>query len=109
MIGIIRSVTGGRVLVDFNHPLAGKELVYDLKVIKKIEDTGDKLVALLKYGMAINKKMYEYKLNKEVLKLKLKLKLPDPFKSKISEKIKGTIPEITKIEFSEETTNKGKK
>jgi peptidylprolyl isomerase len=34
----IRSVGAGRVQVDFNHPLAGKTLVYDLKV-EKILDT----------------------------------------------------------------------
>ncbi|MEK6835971.1 MAG: FKBP-type peptidyl-prolyl cis-trans isomerase, partial [Nanoarchaeota archaeon] len=27
-IGVIRSSSSGRVLVDFNHPLAGKDLVY---------------------------------------------------------------------------------
>src|SRR3989338_7931190 len=30
LIGTIRSVSGGRVTIDFNHPLAGKNLVYDI-------------------------------------------------------------------------------
>jgi FKBP-type peptidyl-prolyl cis-trans isomerase SlyD len=41
--GIIRSVSGGRVRVDFNHELAGKNLEYDIKVIKEIEDDVEKV------------------------------------------------------------------
>ena len=40
--GIIRSVSGGRVRVDFNHELAGKNLEYDIKVIKVIDDDVEK-------------------------------------------------------------------
>ncbi|OYT40391.1 MAG: peptidylprolyl isomerase, partial [Desulfurococcales archaeon ex4484_58] len=44
--GIVKSVSGGRVVVDFNHPLAGKTLVYRVKVIAKLEDPVEKLKAL---------------------------------------------------------------
>jgi len=44
---VIRSVTGGRVIVDFNHPLAGKTLIYRFKIIKKIEDEKEKIKYLL--------------------------------------------------------------
>src|SRR3989338_8178352 len=33
-VGTIKTVSGGRTLVDFNHPLAGKELSYMYKIIK---------------------------------------------------------------------------
>jgi len=46
-LGTVRSVSGGRVLVDFNHPLAGKTLVFHFKVLKKIEDPIEKIQALL--------------------------------------------------------------
>lgn len=36
--GVVRSVNGGRVIVDFNHPLAGKDLIYDVKVGTKVTD-----------------------------------------------------------------------
>ena len=32
--GIIRTVSGGRVIVDFNHPLSGRVLSYNVKVNK---------------------------------------------------------------------------
>jgi FKBP-type peptidyl-prolyl cis-trans isomerase 2 len=44
--GVVRSVSGGRVMVDFNHPLSGKELVYDITVNKIVEDTKEKIVGL---------------------------------------------------------------
>ncbi|RLG72437.1 MAG: peptidylprolyl isomerase [Thermoprotei archaeon] len=43
----IRNITGGRVIVDFNHPLAGKTIVYQVKVLKKIEDPLEKVKYLL--------------------------------------------------------------
>ena len=45
-IAKILSVSGGRVIVDFNNPLAGKEIDYDFKIIKKIDNTNDKINAL---------------------------------------------------------------
>ncbi len=41
--GVVRSVNGGRVIVDFNHPLAGKDLIYDVKVGKKVTDTAKQM------------------------------------------------------------------
>jgi len=45
--GIIRAVGSGRVHVDFNHPLAGKTLVYEVAVRRKIEDPVEKVRALI--------------------------------------------------------------
>ena len=42
----ILTVSGGRVMVDFNNPVAGKEVVYDVKVLKKIDDANEKVKAL---------------------------------------------------------------
>ncbi len=43
----ICSVSGGRVTVDFNNPLAGKDLVYNLKVLKKVDDLHEKVKSLI--------------------------------------------------------------
>ncbi len=42
----ILSVSGGRVIVDFNNPLAGKEIEYKFKVTKKVNDEKDKVNAI---------------------------------------------------------------
>ena len=47
IIGTVRSVSGGRIVVDFNHPLAGHSIIYTLKAIKVINDAREKLNSLL--------------------------------------------------------------
>ncbi len=63
---IIRSIGAGRALLDFNPPLAGKTLVYEVTVTKKLETPEEKIGALIhrripvteegkfKYGIADN-------------------------------------------------------
>ena len=45
--GIIRSVSGGRVRLDFNHELAGKSLEYQVKVNSIIEEDMEKIKSLI--------------------------------------------------------------
>lgn len=49
MRGKVVSVSGGRVRVDFNHPLAGKKLKYWVKVVETITGAQNKIDALFKY------------------------------------------------------------
>ncbi len=46
-IGIVKAITGGRVLVDFNHPLAGKTLSTTYRIVKIVEDDVEKTKLLL--------------------------------------------------------------
>ncbi|HDI32199.1 MAG TPA: peptidylprolyl isomerase [Thermofilum sp.] len=46
--GLVLSVGGGRVIVDLNHPLAGKTLIYEVKIVKVIKGINEKVKALLK-------------------------------------------------------------
>ncbi|MDO8628698.1 MAG: peptidylprolyl isomerase, partial [Nanoarchaeota archaeon] len=41
-IGVVRSVSGGRVIMDFNHPLAGKNVTYDITINKLETDPKEK-------------------------------------------------------------------
>lgn len=45
--GIIRSISGGRVRVDFNHELAGKNLQYKIKVDEIITDDEEKIRSMI--------------------------------------------------------------
>ena len=49
--GRVLTVSGGRVRVDFNHPYAGKHLVYEVEVIEKIDDPIEKVKALMELRM----------------------------------------------------------
>ena len=44
---VVRSMGAGRVLLDFNPPLAGKTLIYDVTVSKKLESNEEKIGALI--------------------------------------------------------------
>jgi FKBP-type peptidyl-prolyl cis-trans isomerase 2 len=48
--GTIKSITGGRTVVDFNHPLSGKNLVYEVKINRIITDEKEKIKSLIIMG-----------------------------------------------------------
>jgi len=50
----ILSVSGGRVRVDFNNPLAGKPVVYDVNVKRKIDDLNEKTKSLINFFVRQN-------------------------------------------------------
>lgn len=45
--GLIKSISAGRVMVDFNHPLAGEDLHYSITLLETISDSKKKLEAIL--------------------------------------------------------------
>ena len=45
----ILTVSGGRVMADFNNPLAGKDVVYKLKVKRKVDDVNEKIKAFINF------------------------------------------------------------
>lgn len=48
-IGKVLASSGGRVIVDFNNPVAGKDVVYTVKVLRKVEDMHEKAHALIHF------------------------------------------------------------
>ena len=45
-VGTVEKVIGRRVLVDYNHPLAGKKIIFDFEIKEKIEGTDEKIKSL---------------------------------------------------------------
>ena len=71
---IVRSVGAGRVQVDYNHPLAGRKIVYTLKVTENVTDEKKKMGALIgRRFLGIDPG--EFKLRKT--KKKLRIGVPD--------------------------------
>jgi len=94
MLGIIKSVSGGRTLVDFNHPLAGREVIYEIKILRKIDNDREKLKGLLKLilGKDVNVKIKDGKAT-------IDEKVPDQLEKVLEEKIKALIPGIKQLSF----------
>lgn len=43
----VQSVDGGRIRVDMNHELAGKNLIYEFEIVETIDDEEDKVKSLI--------------------------------------------------------------
>ena len=97
IFGIVKTVSGGRTLVDFNHPLAGKDLIYNLKVNGILDDDKKKIIAYLK--MAFGIKNCEVELEGGNARAELKSELSEKLKKEMEKKIMDAIPSIKKIEF----------
>src|SRR3989338_1314663 len=79
-VGLVRSVTGGRTSIDFNHPMAGKELNYDIKINKVVKES-------------------KTKVDKGIGEISLKEKLPEAIEAILKEKIKSLISEIKEVKI----------
>ena len=99
MIGTIKTVTGGRTMVDFNHPLSGKDVTYEVEVKRIVTDKAEKAKAL--FNMLMQIKDVDVKVENDEAKIKLKTDLPKEVKDKISEKMKDLVG-FKKVDISKE-------
>jgi FKBP-type peptidyl-prolyl cis-trans isomerase SlyD len=103
--GIIRTVSGGRIIVDFNHPLASRDLIYDVEVKAKVHDQTAQVKAVLEV-MRIPFASLTITDNKaEVLGA---TNLPDAFVQMFAKDI-VRLTGITEITFKKKETHEHKK
>jgi FKBP-type peptidyl-prolyl cis-trans isomerase 2 len=115
--GKVQSVSGGRVRVDFNHPLAGKELEYELKIEREINNAKEQVTALFeKYfavvpqgerSIAIKGKAVEVQLSQRYAAVAAPLK--NRFSELVTKHVKGIETVRFVEEFSGKEKNKGQK
>ena len=91
----IASVSGGRVLVDFNNPLSGKEIIYEFKIKSKIDKLEEKINSLLDYFI---RQRIPFTLEKGKAIFKLENPVFEPAIKIINDKFK----DILKIELTVE-------
>jgi len=99
--GKIVSVDGGRVKVDFNHPLAGKTLEYELEVVSQIAEQTEKVKAVVYYFTGIGKEDLEAKITEAVAEVEFKkqLNITRDAKDTIAKTIIKWIKPIEKVKF----------
>lgn len=86
-IGKVLAVSGGRIMVDFNHPLAGKDVSYKIKILRKIDNPKEKVKALNDF---LFKRDFDFKINEKDKKLIFSVEKPfvkiiELFKDKFKE------------------------
>jgi FKBP-type peptidyl-prolyl cis-trans isomerase 2 len=71
---VVRSIGAGRVQLDYNHPLAGRNLEYEIKAIKKYESDLEKIRALVgRRFLGIDLDLFKIR----KLKKKVKIEIPE--------------------------------
>ena len=98
IFGIVKTVSGGRCLVDFNNPLAGKSLYYDLKINRVVQDDREKLKSLLKNVLKINGAGIEIKEN--IAKISLKQEIPGQIVEEFKKLASRMIPSIKELHIA---------
>ncbi len=104
---VVRSIGGGRVQLDYNHPLAGRRIVYHVKPTVKHESDEDKIRALLgRRFLGIDLNLFKLK----ILKTKVKIEIPDEIffgdNSQIAKRgvaldIQRYYEDVTEVEYTE--------
>jgi len=109
-IGIIRFIGSGRVQVDFNHKYAGRTLVYDANIVKKLENDDEKISNLIRRRLPIDTTEVKY----EIKASDLEISLPENtfliegiqiIKRGISTDIFKFVPSLKSIIFTEKYAN----
>lgn len=109
-VGIIRFIGSGRVQVDFNHKFAGRTIVYDANVIKKIEEDKDKIDNLIKRRLPVSVSEIPFEMNES----EVQIKLPEPtflidgiqiIKRGISNDLFKYVPKLKNVVFLEKYSN----
>ena len=98
--GTIKTVSGGRTLVDFNHPLAGKDIVYKVKINKLVDDQNEQIKALVKMKLNMSDIKAEVKENSAVITA------PIEFPKEVQSELKKEIKEVVKVKDIKFTTKK---
>lgn len=91
----VRSVSSGRVIIDFNHPLAGQELVYSVKINKFITNKKlqiESIAKLMNIPITVSEKNKEFTVK---IESKLEPQLDKVFRDEIKKRVKDI-----KIKFS---------
>ena len=92
LLGTIRSVNGGRISVDFNHPLSGKNLIYDIKINRIVENDEEKLKSLVENMLGLSKQEYSLEIKESKAQIKIKPIIPSKAKDEVKNKAKNLIP-----------------
>lgn len=96
-IGTVRTVTGGRVVVDFNHPLSGKDVVYELTINKLVTDKRVIAESLMRHWMGVDVIASERD-------GKIVVNLPAQLPEQLTNELKKKVKELAKfdVEFAAE-------
>lgn len=99
--GRIQSASAGRVRVDFNHPLAGKDLEYEIEIKKQITDEKEQVEAVIEF-FGFPAKSVSLKENAVNIDVDFSKGFPRPeLKARVADVIEKHVKNVKKIVFVE--------
>jgi FKBP-type peptidyl-prolyl cis-trans isomerase SlyD len=98
--GTITRVSGGRIIVNFNHPLAGKEVVYDVTINKKVTDHQEQIVSFLNTTFRVPKEQVKVEVKEEKAEVTLPMALPPQIKQPLGEKL-AELVKLKEVSFKQ--------
>jgi len=93
--GIVRTISGGRVIVDFNHPLSSQNITYDVTIKSIVVDPKLKVEAALEMFRIPFEKV-EFENEKAVVSFKTKI--PDEITKPIIDELRK-LTDVKDVEF----------
>ena len=105
-VAVVRFIGSGRAQVDFNHRLAGKTLIYDIDVVRKVEPGEDTIRSLMKRRFPGEGEKLAFTQNEG----EVSVTIPDEaflveglqfIKRGIANDVLHFVPEVTKVTFTE--------
>ena len=97
--GRIQSVSGGRVRIDFNNPLAGKVLNYDIELMEKIDGAENQIKGALEFFGVYNA---EVKIEGD--EAKIPTPIPYELRQRLSQIIIDNVKGVARVTFQETYT-----
>ena len=104
-LGKVLAASGGRVMVDFNNPIAGKDVVYNMEVLRKVDAIEEKIKAIMDF---LFRREFKFKVKDKKLMVyveKQMIKFVEMFKDKFKE-ILGLNLEVQELKEKKEKTPK---
>lgn len=104
--GIVRYVGSGRVQVDFNHRFAGRTILYDINVTKKLDTDSEKVSALVRRRTGLE----DSKVRVNLAAPNLEIELPEEaflaeglqiIKRAVANDVFKFVPSVQKVKFVE--------
>ncbi len=101
-MGLVSSVSGGRVIVNFNHPLAGKEVIYTFKIRRKVDDPVEQITSFLAMSFRIPEQQMKVDVQEGKATVELPVNLPTPLTDALIKKL-NELTGVKDVEFKVKT------
>ncbi len=100
--GVVTRVAGGRVIVNYNHPLSGKKVIYDVEINRKVTDAKDQIQSFLSATLRMPNVPITVAEDKAVVELPMAL--PPQFTDSLAKKL-VELTSLKEIEFKAKENN----